>query len=244
MAKKKEFQLVKKLDHIAFIMDGNGRWANLRGLPRHLGHREACNRIREIFDTCCKYNIKVMSFYAFSTENWNRPADEIDHLMDYLEDFFYREIDYLDSVGAKIMISGELSRIREKTRAVCQMALDRTKDNKNWIINVCLNYGGRDEIVRATKKIAEEVKEGKLAVDAIDEGVFANHLYTAGLPDIDLMVRTSGEQRLSNYLLYQNAYAEFVFTPVKWPDFHEKELVDCLEEFQSRSRRYGGLKNE
>jgi len=241
---KDGFQLEKKLDHVAFIMDGNGRWAKLRGLPRHLGHKEACNRLIEIFDACCEFNIKYMSFYAFSTENWNRPQEEIDHLMDYLEEFFAREIDYLDSKGAKLLISGDLGRIREKTRKVCYEALERTKNNSRYFLNVCLNYGGRDEIVRASKKIAEAYHAGEISLEEINETTFKKYLWNPELPDVDLMIRTSGEERLSNYMLYENAYAEFVFTPVKWPDFHREELVDCLKEYQNRNRRYGGLKNE
>lgn len=244
MAGKGKFTLRKKIDHVAFIMDGNGRWAKLRGLPRHLGHREACHRIIEIFDTCRQFDIKVMSFYAFSTENWSRPQEEIDHLMDYLEEFFHREIDYLDSLNTRIMVSGDLSRLREQTRDVCQMAIERTADNDGPVINVCLNYGGRDDIIRAAKALARECKEGKISPDDITEESFAAHLYTAGLPDVDLMIRTSGEQRLSNYLLYQNAYAEFVFTQVKWPDFRAGAFIDCLKEYQERDRRFGGLKNE
>ncbi|MCR5348051.1 MAG: di-trans,poly-cis-decaprenylcistransferase [Bacilli bacterium] len=244
MPKKKTFVLTKKLQHVAFIMDGNGRWANLRGLPRHLGHREAMNRIMEIFETCREFNIYCMSFYAFSTENWNRPQDEIDHLMDYLEEWFAKEIDYLDSVGARLQISGDIARLRDSTRNACIAAYERTKNNNAIVVNVCLNYGGRDDIVRACRAIAQEAKEGKVDIDAIDEPYFGEHLYTHGLPDVDLMIRTSGEQRLSNYLLWQNAYAEFVFTPVKWPDFKRKAFIDCLEEFQNRNRRYGGLKNE
>lgn len=241
---KKDFVLTKKLSHVAFIMDGNGRWAKSRGLPRHLGHKEACKRLIEIFDTCMEFNIKYMSFYAFSTENWNRPQDEIDHLMDYLEEFFKKEIDYLDSKGTRILVSGDLGRIREQTRKVCYEAIERTKNNSTFYLNVCLNYGGRDEIVRATKKIAEEYKEGKITLDYINEETYKNYLWNPFLPDVDLMIRTSGEMRLSNYLLYENAYAEFVFTPVKWPDFHRDALIDCLEEYQNRNRRFGGLKNE
>ncbi len=247
MKKKQDniFILSKKCDHVAFIMDGNGRWAKLRGLPRFYGHHEACKRIIDIFEACREFKIKYMSFYAFSTENWNRPQDEIDHLMDYLEEFFKKEIDYLDSVGTQIRVSGDLSRIREQTRLVCNNAIERTKDNSNWIINVCLNYGGRDDIVKATRKIAEEYKQGTIEnLLSVDEKTFGNYLYTAGIPDVDLMIRTSGEQRLSNFLLYQNAYAEFVFTPVKWPDFKREDFIDCLKEFQDRNRRYGGLKNE
>ncbi len=247
MKKKQDntFILSKKCDHVAFIMDGNGRWAKLRGLPRFYGHHEACKRIIDIFEACREFKIKYMSFYAFSTENWNRPQDEIDHLMDYLEEFFNKEIDYLDSVGTQIRVSGDLSRIREQTRLVCNNAIERTKDNSNWIINVCLNYGGRDDIVKAARKIAEEYKQGTIEnLLSVDEKTFGNYLYTAGIPDVDLMIRTSGEQRLSNFLLYQNAYAEFVFTPVKWPDFKREDFIDCLKEFQDRNRRYGGLKNE
>lgn len=240
----KAFTLKKKLDHVAFIMDGNGRWAKARGLPRHLGHKEACNRIIELFEVCREFNIKYMSFYAFSTENWNRPQDEIDHLMDYLEEFFNREIDYLDSVGTRIVVSGDLGRIREKTRRVCEESIERTKDNKNWVINVCLNYGGRDEIARAAKRIALDAKEGHLKIEDIDEKKFREYLWHPEIPDVDLMIRTSGECRLSNYMLYENAYAEFVFTPVKWPDFKRNEFIDCLEEFQGRFRRFGGLKND
>lgn len=224
-------------------MDGNGRWAQARGLARHFGHREACNRIMEIFEVCREFGIRVMSFYAFSTENWNRPQEEIDHLMDYLEEFFHKEIDYLASIGARLVISGDLSRIRPQTRAVCLDALEKTKGNEEYVLNVCLNYGGRDDIVRAAKAFAADVKEGKRAIEDLDEQAFSAYLYTRGLPDVDLMIRTSGEQRLSNYLLYQNAYAEFVFTDVKWPDFRRDAFIDCLEEYQNRNRRYGGLIN-
>ena len=241
---KTGFTLTKNCRHVAFIMDGNGRWAKARGLARHFGHREACNRIIEIFETCREFDIRVMSFYAFSTENWNRPQDEIDHLMDYLEEFFAKEIDYLDSVGAKLVISGDLQRIREKTRKVCLEAAERTANNREWILNVCLNYGGRNEIVRAAKAFALDVKEGRKDIDALDESSFQDYLYTKGLPDVDLMIRTSGEERLSNFLLYQNAYAEFVFTDVKWPDFGREAFIDCLKEYETRNRRYGGLTNE
>jgi undecaprenyl diphosphate synthase len=238
------FVLEKKLDHVAFIMDGNGRWAKARGLPRYLGHKEACNRIIELFEVCREFHIKYMSFYAFSTENWNRPQDEIDHLMDYLEDFFRKEIDYLDAVGTRIVVSGDLERIRPQTRAVCQQAIERTAKNSTWFINVCLNYGGRDELVRAAKKVALAYQKGSLALADLNETSFKQFFWVPELPDVDLMIRTSGEERLSNYLLYQNAYAEFVFTPVKWPDFKRDAFIDCLREYQSRDRRFGGLKND
>lgn len=240
----KAFVLTKKCAHVAFIMDGNGRWANMRGLPRYLGHKEACNRIMEIFETCRSFNIKYMSFFAFSTENWNRPQDEIDHLMDYLEEFFKKEIDYLMSIKSRIVISGDLSKIREKTRKVCLEAMERTQYNDDWVLNICLNYGGRDEIVRAAKKIAIDYKEGHIDLENLNENTFKNYLWQSDIPDVDLLIRTSGEERISNFLLYEIAYSELVFTKVKWPDFKRAELIDCLQEFENRNRRFGGLKNE
>lgn len=238
------FVKTKKLDHIAFIMDGNGRWASLRGWPRYFGHKEACKRIIEIFEVCREFDIKYMSFFAFSTENWNRPQDEIDHLMDYLEEFFNKEIDYLDSVGAKIVVSGDLSRIREQTRAVCLNAIERTKNNDRYVLNICLNYGGRDEIVRAAKKFAKDVLENKKNIEDLTEFSFKDYLWDPSLPDVDLLIRTSGEERISNFMLYELAYSEFVFTDVKWPDFKRDAFLDCLKEYEKRNRRYGGLKNE
>ena len=224
-------------------MDGNGRWANLRGLPRHLGHKEACNRIIEIFDLCQEFDIDVFSLYAFSTENWKRPQDEIDHLFDYLEIFFKKEIDYLDSHGGKVVISGDLSRLPEKTSKIVLDAINRTKNNTKTVMNICLNYGGKEELTRAAKSIAKEVRDGKLSIDEITEQVFEDHLYTSGLPNVDLLIRTSGEQRTSNFLPWQLAYAEFVFTDVKWPDFKRDAFLDCLEQFNKRNRRFGGLNN-
>lgn len=236
--------LNKPINHVAFIMDGNGRWAKKRGLPRHLGHKEGCNRIIDVVKVCKKYDIKVCSFYAFSTENWNRPQDEIDHLFDYLEYFFKKEVKELLKNDTRIIISGDLSRLPEKTRNVCLEAIDTTKDCKTYVMNICLNYGSRDEITKATKEIANLVKQNELKVEDITPEVISSHLYTKGLPDVDLMIRTSGEERLSNYLLWQNAYAEFVFTDTYWPDFKQAEFEKCLIEYNNRNRRFGGLANE
>lgn len=241
---EKAFSLKKRINHIAFIMDGNGRWAKLRGLPRHLGHKEACKRIREIFDACIEFGIKYISCFAFSTENWNRPEDEINHLFDYLEEFFAKELQHIIDCKGKIVISGDITPIRESTRKACLEAMEKTKDNDGYILNVCLNYGGRDEIVKAAKEIARLYKEGKVSIDEIDESNFKRYLYQPEMPDIDLLIRTSGEMRISNFMLYELSYAELVFTEVKWPDFHREELIDCLREYESRNRRYGGLKNE
>ena len=233
--------LNKPINHIAFIMDGNGRWANARNLPRHLGHKEACNRIIEVFEYCKEYNIKVMSFYAFSTENWKRPKAEIRHLFTYLELFFKREIKKLINDGVHIMISGDISKLPEKTQKTCLNAMELTKDNNKFYFNICLNYGGRDEIVRAAKLAIKDVEDKKISVDELTNEKFEQYLYTDGLPNVDLMVRTSGEYRLSNFLLWQCAYAEFVFPDVHWPDFKKDQFLDCLEEYNNRNRRFGGL---
>ena len=225
-------------------MDGNGRWANERGLPRTAGHKEACSRIAEIFDYCVDYDIRIVSLYAFSTENWKRPKREIAFLFKYLEIFFKKEINKLMKDGTKVVVSGDLSKLPSKTRKITEQAIEMTKDNPNYVMNICLNYGGKEELTRAAKLIAQEVKEGKLKLEDINEKVMENHLYTAGLPNVDLMIRTSGEIRTSNFLPWQIAYAEYVFTPVYFPDFKRKEFVDCLREYNKRNRRYGGLDNE
>ena len=240
----REITLNKPIKHLAIIMDGNGRWAKKRGLPRTKGHEEAFNRIREILDYCKDYDIKVVSLYAFSTENWKRPKAEISFLFNYLEIFFKREINKIMEEGTKIIVSGDISKLPEKTRKTTEKAIEMTKNNTNMVLNICLNYGGKEELTRAARLIAEEVKEGKLQLEEINEQVMENHLYTAGLPNVDLMIRTSGEIRTSNFLPWQIAYAEYVFTPVYFPDFRRKEFVDCLIEFNKRNRRYGGLDSE
>ena len=233
----------KELKHIAFIMDGNGRWAKRRGLPRHLGHKKGCEVCTDIYEGCLENGIKVMSLYAFSTENWNRPKDEIDHLFNYLEIFFKKEIKRFMRDGSRVMVSGDLSRIPEKTRNVIYDSMERTKDNKNFVFNICLNYGGKSEIVRAAKLICEDVKKGTISIDDVNEQSFENYLYTKDLPPVDLLIRTSGEMRTSNFLLWQLAYAEFIFTKTCWPDFNKKELNDCINEFKTRDRRYGGIED-
>jgi len=233
----------KELKHLACIMDGNGRWAKQRHLPRHLGHKKGCEIVSEIYDGCIEKGIKVMSLFAFSTENWNRPEDEIKHLFDYLDSFFKKEIKRIIKDGSRIMVSGDLSRIPEKTRNTINDAIEKTKDCKNFVFNICLNYGGKDEIVRASKLIAQDVKDGKISIDDINEQSFENYLYTRGLPPVDLLIRTSGEMRTSNFLPWQLAYAEFIFVKTYWPDFNKEELFSCIEEFNKRNRRYGGIED-
>lgn len=241
--KKEDFALDKKLDHIAFIMDGNGRWAKLRGLPRYLGHKEACERLGLILSLVRYYHIKYASFYAFSTDNWNRPQDEIDHLMDYLEEFFKRELPTLKELNTRILISGDITRLRPSTKKACEDAMKMTEENDGYYVNICLNYGGKDEIVRAAKLFAEDYKNNKVTLDSLTEDNFYQYLYLPSFPPVDCMIRTSGEERISNFMLYRLAYAELVFTEVKWPDFKEDAFVDCLKEFASRHRRFGGLRN-
>lgn len=233
-----------KLVHIAFIMDGNGRWAKARHLPRHLGHKAGCERVIDIYEECYQTGVKVMSLYAFSTENWNRPKDEIKHLFQYLEIFFKKEIKRMLKDGCRIMASGDLTRLPLKTQKVVNDAIIKTKDGKNFTFNICLNYGGKDELVRAAKKFAQDVKDGKKDIDDLNETTFEDYLYTKGLPPVDVLIRTSGEMRTSNYLPWQLAYAEFIFPKVPWPDFTKEELRKCIAEYNNRNRRFGGIKDE
>lgn len=232
------------LIHVAFIMDGNGRWAKERKLPRHLGHKEGCERLIEIYEECKDQGIQVMSLYAFSTENWNRPKLEISQLFKYLEVFFNRYLERLMQEGTRIRISGDIARLPKKTQKVINNATYLTKENQNFVLNICLNYGGRQEIVRAAKMFAQDVKDGVLDIENLDITTFENYLYTKDLPPVDLLVRTSGELRTSNYLPWQLAYAEFVFPETKWPDFTKEEFRKTLIEFYKRNRRFGGITNE
>ncbi len=232
------------LQHVAFIMDGNGRWAKARHLPRHLGHKAGCERVIDIYEECYAQGIKVMSLYAFSTENWNRPKAEINHLFEYLESFFKREIKRLLKDGSRVIVSGDISKLPEKTRKTVLDSVDKTKDCQNFTFNICLNYGGKEEIVRASKNFAKDVLDGKKQIDDLNENTFEEYLYTKSLPPVDLLIRTSGELRTSNFLPWQLAYAEFIFPKVPWPDFTKEEFRNCLEEYYSRDRRFGGIKDE
>ena len=230
-----------QINHVALIMDGNGRWAKNRGLPRTKGHEEGCKRIIEIYEAVKANHIKVMTLYAFSTENWNRPKSEIALLFKYLDKFFNDNIDTFLKDGVRVQVMGDISKLPVHSQKTVTKAIELTKDNDNYVFNIALNYGSRQELVKATQEIAQLVKEGKLNINDINEDTISDHLYTYNLPPIDLMIRTSGEQRLSNYLLYQLAYSEFIFTPTYWPDFHKEEFEECLKQYQSRDRRYGKI---
>ena len=233
-----------KLKHVAFIMDGNGRWAKRRGLPRHLGHKAGCDRIVDIYEECLAQDIRAMSLYAFSTENWNRPEDEIKHLFEYLDIFFKREIKRIIKDGSRVIVSGDISRLPEKTRNTVLDAIEKTKNCNRFFFNICLNYGGKAEIVRAAKLFATDVKEGKHQVDDLTEDLFETYLYTKDLPPVDLLIRTSGELRTSNYLPWQLAYAEFIFPETPWPDFTKEEFRKCINEYYSRNRRFGTINDK
>jgi undecaprenyl diphosphate synthase len=229
--------------HVAIIMDGNGRWATRRGLPRVAGHRQGVEALREVIRTSDELGIKYLTLYAFSTENWKRPAAEIDALMSLLVEYLRKEIRELNSNNVKISVLGQVEAFPTVAQSEIANAVELTKNNTGLNVNIALNYGGRAEIVRAAKAIAMDVLDKKISIDDIDERLFSNYLYTANIPDPDLLIRTSGEFRLSNFLLYQIAYTELVFTApdVLWPDFDKKAYLEAIMEYQRRQRRYGGL---
>ncbi len=226
--------------HVAIIMDGNGRWARKHRLNVSRGHRQGTETLREIIRHTNDLGIGSLSLYAFSTENWNRSEEEVAALMQLILDFFASEIDELDAKNVRILILGDKGRLPEKQRETLIEAENRTGKNTGLRLNIAINYGGRAELVRATREIATLVRNGALREAEITEQTLADHLYTRGQPDVDLLIRTSGEQRLSNFLLYQNAYAEFVFPSVLWPDFTVHDYDQALDAFARRDRRFGG----
>ncbi len=227
--------------HIAIIMDGNGRWARRRGLLRVAGHRAGVRALREVVEAAGELGVRYLTLYAFSTENWQRPRSEVAALMDLLVESIDKYIDELDAKGVRIRFIGDPAPLPAHTRDAVARASERTSGNGGMTLVIALNYGGRREIVEAVRAVAREVTSGRLRPDRIDEEVFARYLYTAGMPDPDLLIRPSGEMRLSNFLLWQSAYTEIVVTPVLWPDFGRRELVRAIAEFQRRERRFGGL---
>ncbi|MGZ4106454.1 MAG: isoprenyl transferase [Tumebacillaceae bacterium] len=228
--------------HVAIIMDGNGRWAKRRGLPRIAGHRAGMSIVKEITTAADDIGVKVLTLYAFSTENWKRPNEEVDFLMRLPEEFLRLELATLIKRNCRIQILGYLDALPDKTRQVVLDAQERTKNNTGLLLNIALNYGSRAEIVSAVKQIATEVAAGRLQVDQIEEATIDHSLLTRGIPDPDLLIRTSGEVRLSNFLLWQLAYTEFWFTDVYWPDFHRDSFYEAIRVYQNRGRRFGGLK--
>lgn len=228
--------------HIAFIMDGNGRWAKKRFMPRTYGHNEGTKTIRKIALEANRLGVKAMTVYAFSTENFARPDDEVQFIFKLPKTFFNLYLKELIENNVKISLIGHLERAPQATQDIVNEAIEKTKNNTGLNLCFAFIYGSRDEIVCSTKKIAQSVKDGTINVDDINEEFFNSTLMSSHLPDVDLMIRTSGEQRLSNFMLWQLAYAEFIFTPVYWPDFDEHELHKAIWLYQNRDRRYGGLK--
>lgn len=230
--------------HVAIIMDGNGRWANARNLPRTAGHAAGTEALRDIIRASDDWGIECLTIYAFSTENWARSKDEVGALMSLLLRYFASEIDELDEKNVRILILGDVDGLPAPQREAVVNAMARTRGNTGLKLNIALNYGGRAELVRAARTLARRVQAGELAPDGIDEAAFAAELYTAGMPDVDLLIRTSGEMRLSNFLPWQTAYAEMVFDRTYWPDFDRAAYLRALREYAGRSRRFGKEKAE
>ncbi|MDD5432769.1 MAG: isoprenyl transferase [Candidatus Omnitrophica bacterium] len=230
--------------HIAIIMDGNGRWAKEKKLPRIAGHREGIERVRETVKSAAELGVKVVTFFAFSTENWARPKKEIDGLLKFLDYFLEREVKELDKNNVRLKFIGREKPIPENLLKKMRQGEEKTKDNTGLVMVLALNYGSRQEIVDAAKKFASLVKSGKKEVEDLDVDLFGSYLYTQALPDPDLLIRTSGEMRLSNYLLWQLSYAELYFPKKYWPDFKRSDLEEAIKEFQKRERRFGGINVE
>jgi undecaprenyl diphosphate synthase len=230
--------------HVAIIMDGNGRWAAERGMDRLEGHRAGMKAIRGVVEAARRHDLQVLTLYAFSTENWRRPPTEVRGLMDMLVEYLRRDIDLLMEHGVRLGTLGDLGRLPPVVDRELRRALDRTASNRNGVLNLALSYGGRDEIVRAAQTAVGLAARGQMAAENLTERSFADLLDTRGIPDPDLLIRTGGEQRVSNFLLWQLAYAELWFTPVPWPDFEGRHLDEAILDFQSRRRRFGGLDPE
>jgi undecaprenyl diphosphate synthase len=221
--------------HIAIIMDGNGRWALARGLPRLAGHRAGTENLRQVIEACGEFGIEYLTIYAFSTENWGRPIEEVQGLMRILEDVIDRELPELHKQGVQLRHIGKLDRLKPELRQKVLDAIEMTKDNDRLVLNVAFNYGGRDEIICAIQQMIEK----GVRPQEVTEDLVSQYLYTAGVPDPDLIIRTSGELRGSNFLIWQGAYAEWYYTPTFWPNFDREELQQALEEYAQRERRYG-----
>ncbi len=228
--------------HVAIIMDGNGRWAKKRLMNRVKGHEKGVETVREIVRTCRQLGIPTLTLYAFSTENWQRPKSEVKALMALLKRFLIRELDELQMQNIRLGVIGQAHRLPDNVRSSLDHAIAATAENEGMLLNLALSYGGRTELTEMVQRIAGKVAEGRLDVPGIDEEVVADHLYTRGLPDPDILIRTSGEMRISNFLLWQLAYTEIFVTHTLWPDFSGEELVDILQQFQQRDRRFGKVK--
>jgi len=229
-------------EHIGIIMDGNGRWAKAKGYPRTLGHKAGVETIRRVLKEAQRLGVKYITLYAFSTENWKRPKEEVGALMKLLVQYFRSELNELHENGVVVNTIGDISKLPKECIKEIEIAKEKTKNNTGIVMNLALNYGGRDEIVRAVKSLVKDAVEGKILPEEIDEKSIERYLYTAKMPDPDMIIRPSGEQRLSNFLLWQCAYSEFWYSDINWPDFTEQDLRKAIFDFQNRDRRFGGIK--
>ena len=238
-------EILEKIDknnlpkHVAIIMDGNGRWAKSRGEERTFGHKSGVTSVRNAISACDKVGIEYLTLYTFSTENWNRPSDEVNTLMSLLSETLLEEAEELFSKGIRLHMIGEIEKLPYLVKEQLLNVVDLTKNNTKSNLVLALSYGSQREILNAVKEIAQEVKEGKISTEDIDEKLFENHLYTKDLPPVDLLIRTSGEVRISNFLLWQIAYAELQFLDIFWPDFQEEHLYQCIVNYQNKERRFG-----
>ena len=241
LRKKDRLNLVDCLipNHVAIIMDGNARWAKEKKLPLSIGHKIGSENLRKVAESCIEIGVKYLTVYAFSSENWNRPAEEVSYLMKLLEEYLEKETKSLMEKNIKIVVSGNLEKLANSTKSKIAQVENLTKNNQALTLNVAFSYGSRQEIVDAAKRIILEATDGKISVDQIDENLFSQKLYHPEIPDPDLLIRTAGDFRLSNFLLWQAAYAELHFTKTYWPDFSKKDLLVAIKDFNKRERRYG-----
>lgn len=230
--------------HVAIILDGNGRWAKSKGMPRNYGHTVGAKNVETVCRAADELGIKYLTLYAFSTENWNRPDTEVEALMKLLESYLKNCIKTAEKNHMRVRIIGDISRLDEKFQESIRRLEEASKKNSGLNLTIAINYGSRDEITRAVKKLSKDILDGNVNIEDVNEAEIAKRLDTSDIPDPDLLIRTSGEQRLSNYLLWQLAYSEFYFTDVPWPDFHKKELELAIEAYNKRDRRFGGVKEK
>lgn len=227
--------------HIGIIMDGNGRWANNRFLPRIAGHKEGMNRVVDIVEECCKIGVRTLTLYAFSTENWKRPEDEVKGLMNILVIYINSQLKRILENNIIFRVIGDYSRLPSSIVKLLDNSIDKSKNNTGMVLNIALNYGGRAEIISSIKDLFDDVSKGKFSIDNLNEESFKNYLYTKENSDVDLMIRTGNEKRISNFLIYQLAYSEFYFTDTLWPEFYANDLYEAIYDFQNRNRRFGGI---
>ena len=227
--------------HIGIIMDGNGRWAKNRFLPRIAGHKEGMNRVVDIVEECRKLGVRTLTLYAFSTENWKRPEEEVNGLMNILVIYINSQLKRILENNIIFRVIGDYSKLPSSIVKLLDNSIDKSKDNNGMVLNIALNYGGRAEIISSIKNLYKDIEKGKLSLDELNEESFKKYLYTKENSDVDLMIRTGNEKRISNFLIYQLAYSEFYFTDVLWPEFYADDLYDAIYDFQNRNRRFGGI---